>query len=189
MSLALLRRAAAWVLAWRHEPVPGYVWLDTALLDTALLDTALLDTALLDTALIDTALIDTALIDSAPAGGADAAALSRLVAAVDPGSSGFAVSVAALVAWCTAYRVLTFSAPVTAVRIEPAFRGCGGLRVLTGVGDRVTLASPELAPELFAGADDVAVTVLAAIVETADRACRDLLHEAAALAQDRHDRR
>lgn len=155
MSLALFRRAAGWVLPPRPPRLTGYVWIDTALLDSA----------------------HTASVDST--------VLSPLVATLDPSSCGFGAAVADLVTGCAEHGVLVCAAPISAVVIEPTSceRLCGGFRVLTGLGDRITLASPPLSPQLFRGADDLATTVLAVIVEAADRSCRDLLHDAAQLAR------
>ena len=153
MSLALFRRAAAWVLPPRAVRRTGYVWIDTALLDSA----------------------QTASVDNT--------VLSPLVAALDPSSCTFGAAVADLVTGCAQHGILVYAAPITAVAIEPTScdRPCGGFRVLTGLGDRITLASPPLSPQLFRDADDLTTTVLAAIVAAAGRSCHDLLHNAAQL--------
>jgi hypothetical protein len=155
MSLALFRRAAAWVLPPRAVRVTCYVWIDTALLDSAHADSP------------------------------DTTVLSPLVAALDPSSCAFGAAVADLVTFCSEHGILVCAAPISAVAIEPTRcdRLHGGFRVLTGLGDRITLASPPLSPQLFRGADELITTVLAVIVEAAGRSCRDLLHDAAHLAR------
>ncbi|RSM47770.1 hypothetical protein DMB66_47425 [Actinoplanes sp. ATCC 53533] len=151
----MFHRAAAWVLPPRAVRGTGYVWIDTALLDAAY------------------------------AASVDNTVLSPLVAALDPSRCAFGAAVADLVTGCAEHGALVCAAPVSAVAIEPTScdRLCGGFRVLTSLGDRITVASAQLSPQLFRGADDLAAMVLAVIVEAADRSCRDLLHDAAQLAR------
>jgi len=129
--------------------------------------------------------IDAVLVDSARVDSVDNTVLSPLVAALDPSSCVFGAAVTDLVTGCAERGILVCAAPISAVAIEPTNcdRLCGGFRVLTGLSDRITLASPPFSPELFRSADDLTITVLAVIVEAADRSCRDLLHDAAQLAR------
>jgi hypothetical protein len=154
MSLGFVSRGAPWVLPSRAVRATGYVWVDTDLLGGAHPDR----------------------VD---------ATLSRVAAALDPSSCTFGAAVADLVSRCAELGILACAAPIRAVAIEPTScdRLCGGFRVLIGIGDHVTVASSPMSPELFRGADELTISVLAAIIEAADHSCRDLLRDAARLAR------
>lgn len=104
--------------------------------------------------------------------------LQELLGLLDPRSRSFGTDVADLIDQCTTYGILTFTAPILSIRIEPTTVGesrDGGFLVLTTVTDGITLASSQLHPETFRDADDVAQLVLASVVETANRLHRRLL--------------
>jgi len=84
---------------------------------------------------------------------------------------------------CRTAGILTFTAPITPVRIEATT--VGGFLVLVTVADRFTLASSQLPADSFAATDDIAGLVLATIAETADRLYRSLLTTAKDLARGR----
>ena len=114
----------------------------------------------------------------------EAEELSELLSLLDPRSRSFGTDVADLIDRCNTHGILTFTAPILSIRIEPTTVGearDGGFLVLVTVTDGITLASSQLVPDIFRDADDVARHVLASVVETANRLYRRLLTAAAHL--------
>jgi len=110
--------------------------------------------------------------------------LEELLGLLDPRSRSFGTDVADLIDRCTAHGILTFTAPILSIRIEPTTVGesrDGGFLVLLTITDGITLASSQLHPDTFRDADDIARHVLASVVETANRLHRRLLTAAAHL--------
>lgn len=108
--------------------------------------------------------------------------------ALDPTNAGFGSGVSDFIDACVCGEVLTFDVPITRIRIAPTVLGerrDGGFLVLVTVGHVTTVASDQLSAELFRGADDVAASVLAVVLSTADHVYRTLLSTAAELPRDR----
>jgi len=73
---------------------------------------------------------------------------------------------------CRTAGILTFTAPITHVRVEAT--AAGDVLVLVTVADRLTVVSNQLPADSFAATDDIAGLLLATVAETADRLYRSL---------------
>lgn len=125
---------------------------------------------------------DLARLDEPAAGDADD--LPTLFTLMNPAGRDFGTDVAAFIDHCCQQQVLPMVAPVTAVGIEATVGGDdrdGGFLVMVTVADQITVASGQLIPEVFRGADDSPRKVLAVVVDVADHAYRELLRTAAEL--------
>jgi hypothetical protein len=110
--------------------------------------------------------------------------LQELLGLLNPRSRSFGTDVAELVDRCTTQGILTVTAPILSIRIEPTTVGesrDGGFLVLLTITDGITLASSQLLPDTFRNADDIARHVLASVAETANRLHRRLLNASARL--------
>ncbi|MFI5497156.1 DNA-processing protein DprA [Actinoplanes sp. NPDC051859] len=98
--------------------------------------------------------------------------LANLRSLLDPRSHEFGTDVSALVDGYLERQVLQFTAPVTAIGIEPTVNGAyrdGGFLVMVTIADALTVASHHWHPDAFLDAVDVPDAVLAAVVDTTDR--------------------
>ncbi|GLZ00800.1 hypothetical protein [Actinoplanes sp. NBRC 103695] len=103
---------------------------------------------------------------------------------MDPGGRDFGTDVAAFIDHCCEQQVLHVAAPVAAVGIEATVGGDyrdGGFLVMVTIADRITVASGQLLPEVFRGADDLPRWVLAVVIDVADQVYRELVRTAADL--------
>ena len=90
----------------------------------------------------------------------------------------FGSDVAEFIDCCQTAGILTFTAPITHLRIEATSvreQRDGGFLVLVTVAGQLTLVSNHLPADSFAATDDIAGLVLTTVAETADHLYRSLL--------------